>query len=414
MLRSIVLLGLASSAAIAAPARAQPTADTPAAASINGRAVVADVRRILAANYVLPDMRPKLDAVLAKGLASGRYDVSDPAELATRINTDLASVAHDKHLGMHYDPREQAGLAARPAGAGADDAPPSADDIREATRFNHGITELKVLPGNIRYMNYQGFMWAGPKTAEALDNAMRFLRDGDAIIIDLRQNGGGSPEAVQYLVSHFLDPNRKIVTFYMRGDPASPLSSLASLPAGRMVGKVDPRFMTLPQRYAFTSFADPSRPFDTARAGDVARVSNTYGRFDLHNGTIDRYFAGETHSLQECSFVPRRGSDAEGDGYLIGVASNFAERRSELIVADAQHLEDGDIARVILPAQITKLYDMDFGFVTVTAAGTAVLDSNSGNVTTTGGVVFAGGLPHAAQFEAAEIMISELKIEMLP
>jgi len=138
---------------------------------------------------------------------------------------------------MHYDPREQAGLAARPAGAGADDAPPSADDIREATRFNHGITELKVLPGNIRYMNYQGFMWAGPKTAEALDNAMRFLRDGDAIIIDLRQNGGGSPEAVQYLVSHFLDPNRKIVTFYMRGDPASPLSSLASLPAGRMVGK---------------------------------------------------------------------------------------------------------------------------------------------------------------------------------
>ena len=115
------------------------------------------------------------------------------------------------------------------------------------------------------------------------------------------------------------------------------------------LGKVDPRFLTLPQRYAFTSFADPSRPFNTARAGDVARVSNTYGRFDLHNGTIDRYFAGETHSLQECSFVPRRGSDAEGDGYLIGVASNFAERRSELIVADAQHLEDGDIARVILP-----------------------------------------------------------------
>jgi hypothetical protein len=57
-------------------------------------------------------------------------------------------------------------------------------------------------------------------------------------------------------------------------------------------------------------------------------------------------------------------------------------------------------ARVILPAQITKLYDMDFGFMTVTTAGTAVLDSTSGNVTTTGGVLFAGGLPHAAQFEA--------------
>lgn len=57
-------------------------------------------------------------------------------------------------------------------------------------------------------------------------------------------------------------------------------------------------------------------------------------------------------------------------------------------------------ARVILPAQITKLFDMDFGFLTVTAAGTAIVDSNTGNVTTTGGVLFAGGLPHAARFEA--------------
>src|SRR3982751_3712739 len=57
-------------------------------------------------------------------------------------------------------------------------------------------------------------------------------------------------------------------------------------------------------------------------------------------------------------------------------------------------------AKIVLPAQITKLYDLDFGFVTVTAAGTAILNSNSGTVSTTGGVLFAGGLPHAAQFEA--------------
>jgi hypothetical protein len=57
-------------------------------------------------------------------------------------------------------------------------------------------------------------------------------------------------------------------------------------------------------------------------------------------------------------------------------------------------------AKVILPAQIIKLYDLDFGFVTVTGAGTAILNSGTGAVTTTGGVLFAGGLPHAALFEA--------------
>ncbi len=57
-------------------------------------------------------------------------------------------------------------------------------------------------------------------------------------------------------------------------------------------------------------------------------------------------------------------------------------------------------AQIVLPAIVTNLNDMDFGFVTVTTAGTAVLDSNSGTVTTTGGVLFAGGLPHPAQFAA--------------
>jgi carotenoid cleavage dioxygenase len=116
------------------------------------------------------------------------------------------------------------------------------------------------------------------------------------------------------------------------------------------LGKIDPRYMTLPQRYAFTNFNDPTRPFDEDRAGNLrGRVTNSYGRFDLHNGKLERYFAGDTHTLQECSFVPRRGSTHEGDGYLIGTASNLAEMRTELIIADAQRLSEGDIARVLLP-----------------------------------------------------------------
>ena len=39
-----------------------------APATVDAKAVVADVRRILNENYVLPDLRPKLDAALAQGL----------------------------------------------------------------------------------------------------------------------------------------------------------------------------------------------------------------------------------------------------------------------------------------------------------------------------------------------------------
>lgn len=56
--------------------------------------------------------------------------------------------------------------------------------------------------------------------------------------------------------------------------------------------------------------------------------------------------------------------------------------------------------QLVLPASVRKLNDLDFAFVTVTAAGTAVVDPNTDAISTTGGVIRAGGLPYAAQFEA--------------
>jgi len=239
MNKMAMLAGAAALATISASdvARAQGSAAAATSSQIDAKAVVADVQRILDANYVLPEMRPKLNAALSQGLTAGRYNVSDPNILAERINADMSAVANDKHLGMQYDPAQQARLAASSAGSGADDAPPSEEEVRQAIRLNHGITEMKVLPGNIRYMDLIGFFWGGKPTEDAYDNAMRFLRDGDAAIIDLRRNGGGSPDAVRYLISHFLEPNRPIVTFYMRGKPGDTLKTLATLPAGRMIGK---------------------------------------------------------------------------------------------------------------------------------------------------------------------------------
>ncbi|HEY0114718.1 MAG TPA: S41 family peptidase, partial [Allosphingosinicella sp.] len=65
-----------------------------------------------------------------------------------------------------------------------------------------------------------------------------FLKEGDAVIIDLRRNGGGSPQAVQHMISHFMEAERPLVTFYMNGEPSPDrLSTLRDLPVGRFVGK---------------------------------------------------------------------------------------------------------------------------------------------------------------------------------
>jgi len=116
------------------------------------------------------------------------------------------------------------------------------------------------------------------------------------------------------------------------------------------LGRIDPRYLTRTNRYCYTGFSDPTRPFDETRGGNLrGRVTNSYARFDLQANRMDRYFAGDTHSLQECCFIPRSADAPEGDGYLIGIASNYAEMRSELVIVDAQRMGEGDIARVIMP-----------------------------------------------------------------
>ena len=214
---------------------AQTRQPAPAAATqVDPRAVVAEVRRIISERYVLPERRPALDSILARGLASGRYDVREPAALAERINADLESEGKDRHLNFSFNPQQAEILSA----AGNASQPDPGAYQRQVRAANHGVTELKLLPGNIRYMAYDGFHWIGPESAAALDTAMRFLAGGDAVIIDIRRNGGGSPAAVQYVVSHFLPAGRPLVTFHMNGNPSpDKLAALAELPAGRMVEK---------------------------------------------------------------------------------------------------------------------------------------------------------------------------------
>lgn len=53
---------------------------------------------------------------------------------------------------------------------------------------------------------------------------------------------------------------------------------------------------------------------------------------------------------------------------------------------------------LLKPLTLTKLADMDFGDLVVTTAGTAVINAVTDTMSTTGGVIAAGGTPHAAMF----------------
>jgi hypothetical protein len=97
-----------------------------------------------------------------------------------------------------------------------------------------------VLDGNIRYMRVTGFPWVPGATAGAIDDAARFLGDGDAVIVDLRHNGGGSAQSVERIVSYFLPAKqRTLMTFVNAATNERKIGKTSTdLRAPRMVDKL--------------------------------------------------------------------------------------------------------------------------------------------------------------------------------
>lgn len=210
------------------PAGAAPAQD--ALSKSQRDAVLTAIRQAVQASYIFPDRAPTILARLDAAQAEGRYDVSSANELAGMITGDLREASQDGHVYLEYAPER---YAAASGGSSADEAL-SVIDAAVARRDNHGLTTMDILPGNVRYLKLAAFNWIPDETGRVYDDAMRFLKGGDAVIIDLRGNGGGSSEAVQYLVSHFLKAGTLEITFLKAGQEPVQTRALDYLPAGRL------------------------------------------------------------------------------------------------------------------------------------------------------------------------------------
>lgn len=123
-----------------------------------------------------------------------------------------------------------------------------------------------------------------------------------------------------------------------------------------MVGefpKIDERYACHHYTQGYMCVVDPSLPADPICRGSATGLQiNCWGHVDMNRGISKKWFCGPVSSLQEPVFVPRRKDSPEGDGYLMGLCNRYETKTTDLVILDAQHINEGPICTVKLPTRI--------------------------------------------------------------
>jgi hypothetical protein len=165
--------------------------------------------------YVYPAKGHAAAVRLRDQAAAGAYDGLAANELATHLTSDLAVVLHDKHVRVRYS------ADVLPPDAGPDKRPGPAEIAafdRMERAGGYGLGRVAHLPGNVGYLDVRFFPDASPERNAVIDGMADALAYSDAVILDLRRNGGGDPDGIARLLSHFLAPNTHLNDFVGRGD----------------------------------------------------------------------------------------------------------------------------------------------------------------------------------------------------
>jgi hypothetical protein len=179
--------------------------------------------------YIDAAVAGKMETALMAHQKAGDYDkITDGDEFAAQLTKDLQAVSHDRHLRVNFLPFK----------APPPHDPTPEDEARFHQQMEHDnclFRKVEILPNNIGYIKFDGFMdasFCGPTVAAA----MGFIAHTDAVIFDIRKNGGGQPDMVTLIASYLFDRPTHLIDIHNRSEDSTRQNwTLSYLPGPRLV-----------------------------------------------------------------------------------------------------------------------------------------------------------------------------------
>jgi len=198
---SLMFIGFVAIPPLPAQGRDQPDRTIDAA---ERRTVIDGIIDRLKQAYVFPDTAVAMERAMRGRQRRGEYDrITSAQAFSESLTAHLQAVSRDRHLRVRY--------SFEPIPVRADhDAPDPAERAQARTfgqRVNFGFDRVERLAGNVGYLELRSFGFDVDDMKEVAAAAFTFLGNTDALIIDIRRNGGGSPFMVAQVSSYLFGPD---------------------------------------------------------------------------------------------------------------------------------------------------------------------------------------------------------------
>jgi C-terminal processing protease CtpA/Prc len=187
-------------------------------------------------DYVFPEVAVKITKAIRQRQADKEYaKVKTGQELAELLTKHMQEVSRDKHLRVTCMTEK----LPKPPEPGKEPTKEMKERMKQMSlRTNGGYRKVERLGGNVGYLALDGFI-DSEAAAEPAAAAMNFLANTEALIIDLRRNGGGTPTGVVLLCSYLFDekPVHLNSLYWRKGDRTEEFWTRKEVAGKRYLGK---------------------------------------------------------------------------------------------------------------------------------------------------------------------------------
>lgn len=189
--------------------------------SLNERNAILDsLEKVIIKRYVFKNKAIDIVAGINKLKSNNFFKEEEaPSLLAKRLSQQLLNISNDKHLILFHDSTLVKRLKYEQRIGKTWNARENFEVVNDYYKSfekrNYQFQKAEILTGNVGYLKFDNFAPLD-EAKNTINATMQFFAKSDALIIDLRTNGGGHVNTADWVASHFLEDNQ---TLFYRNIP---------------------------------------------------------------------------------------------------------------------------------------------------------------------------------------------------